>query len=282
VPWQQAAARHGLTLSFVKITPAGEIDLENLRAQLSPRTKIVSLSHCSNVLGTITPLALVKKILSEQGSDALLIADACQSVPHFPVSVADLGVDFLVFSSHKVYGPSGVGVLWGRAPLLEQLPPYQTGGDMVQTVTPTTATWQPVPGKFEAGTPNLEGVIGLGAAIRYLQTIGMENVAAHTAQLTSWLLAQFSELPEVTLLGQPHPESGIVSFTVTGIHPHDVAEMFAELNICIRAGHHCVAPLHAQLGIAASSRISIGLYTEQSDLEKAVEALKNCIQKFNV
>lgn len=280
VPWQQAAEKHGLVLKFTKLTENGELDLDHFRSLVTPNTRVVSVSHCSNVLGTITPIPLLKKILHEQGSDALLIIDAGQSVPHFPVSVTELGADFLVFSGHKVYAPSGTGVLWGRAALLEQLPPYQTGGDMVQTVSLEAATWQDVPGKFEAGTPNIEGVIGLGAAIDYLQTIGMENVSRMTEELMKMALEQFSTFPEVTLLSVPRLESGIIAFTVAEIHPHDLAEMLANQQVCIRAGHHCAAPLHSQLGVAASNRLSMGVYTTREDLEKFFEALRKSINFF--
>lgn len=280
VPWQQAAKKYRLILKFVRLTSSGELDLLHFSELINKRTKVVAVSHSSNVLGTIAPLPHLKKILREQGSDALFVIDACQSVPHFPVDVQESGADFLVFSGHKLYGPSGTGVLWGRAPLLAALPAYQTGGDMVQTVSSHEATWQEAPYKFEAGTPNIEGIIGLGAAIDYLQNIGMKKVSEHTASLTTMALEQFGGVPEIKLLSQPAPESGIVAFTVEGIHPHDLAELLAEQHVCIRAGHHCVAPLHAQLGISASNRLSIGIYNTEEDIEKFFVALKKSIQFF--
>lgn len=277
VPWQEAARRHGLHLIFLPLTETGEIDLQTLPALLSERTKAVALTHCSNVLGSITPIARVKKILDQQGSQALLIVDASQSIPHFPVNVQELGADFLVFSSHKLYGPSGVGVLWGREELLAQLPPYQTGGDMVQTVTTNGATWNPAPSLLEAGTPNIEGAIGLKAAVEFLQEIGMGQVGEHTKFLAQQALTGLKEITQVTIIGSPDPRSGIISFVVKGIHPHDIAELLGAQQICIRAGHHCAAPLHQHLEISASNRMSIGLYTTAQDIERFLAALKTII-----
>ncbi len=278
VPWQQI---QGVTITFVELTENGNIDIESFKNALTEHTRIISLSLCSNVLGTITPFAELKKIAVEQGSDAIFIADASQAAPHFPISVQDLGCDFLVFSGHKVYGPSGTGILWGRLPLLNNLPPYQTGGDMIRTVTRTSAEWNDVPWKFEAGTPNIEGVIGLGAALTYLMDAGMENVAEHTRKITTYALEKLSAIPELTLLSTPDVRSGIMSFTIKDIHPHDVAEALGEQGVCIRAGHHCAAPLHDTLGIPASNRISVGLYTEESDIDTCVEALQNTIKFFS-
>ena len=278
VPWQQIP---GVTIKFAELNQQGEIDLENLRGLITERTKVVSLSLCSNVLGTILPGQQVKKILTEQGSRALVIFDASQAAPHFPISVQELACDFLVFSGHKVYGPSGTGILWGRLPLLEDLPPYQTGGDMIKTVTREASTWNDVPWKFEAGTPNIEGMIGLGVALEYLMGIGMQNVQSHCEKIMTYALEKLGTIPQLHLLSTPGLSSGIISFTIDGIHPHDVAEALGEQHVCIRAGHHCAAPLHDTLGIPASNRISIGLYTTEADIDACISALSKTIAFFS-
>lgn len=280
VPWQLLAQEVGMQIRFINLTDSGEIDLEHFKTLITTKTQIVSLSHCSNVLGTITPLPSIKKILRQQGSQAFLIADLCQSTPHLPIAIQDLGCDFAVFSGHKLYAPSGTGVLWGRIELLESLPPYQTGGDMISTVSLESATWNDVPWKFEAGTPNIEGIIGLGAAITYIQEIGMENIQKHTSTLHSFAKSELEKIPELKILGNPQPESGIISFTIGGLHPHDVAELLAQKDICIRAGNHCAEPLHKLLGITASNRISIGIYTTKTDIELFLSALRELIANF--
>jgi len=278
VPWQQIP---DLALKFAPLNAQGEIDLEALRGLVSDKTKIVSLSLCSNVLGTTLDGSQVKKMLHEQGSDAYVIFDAAQAAPHFPISVTALGCDFLVFSGHKTYGPSGTGILWGRPPLLELLPPYQTGGDMIKTVTREHTTWNDIPWKFEAGTPNVEGIVGLGAALEYMQDIGLEVIQGHTEKLTRYALEAIQSVQQVQILGNPDPKSGIISFTLEGIHPHDVAETLGEQNVCIRAGQHCAAPLHDTLGITASNRISIGLYTTEADIDACIAALHKTLQLFH-
>ena len=281
VPWQQVAKAKKVSLLFTQLTKDGNIDLDHLERLLSKKTKIVSLSHCSNVLGTILSFPQVRKLFLKKGISPLLIADASQSIPHFSVSVKKLEVDFLVFSSHKLYGPSGVGVLWGREELLKALSPYQTGGDMIRTVTENAATWNELPWKFEAGTPNIEGVVGLGAAIDYLTTIGMDSICAHTQTITRTLFDALKAIPQITILGTPNLSSGIVSFNVGGIHPHDIAEIMNTNHLCIRAGNHCAAPLHAYLNITASCRISIGAYTTDSDIETCLTVLKELITDFS-
>jgi len=272
IPWQQIVQKYSVELRFLESDQEGNLHLENFQTLLDQNTAIVSLTHCSNVMGTVTPIALFKKMMQEQGSDAILIVDASQSVPHFSVSVQELDCDFLVFSGHKLYGPSGTGVLWGREELLAKLPPYQTGGDMVKTATLTSATWNDLPWKFEAGTPNIEGVIGLAAAINYIQEVGLAEISEHTQKLHTYAWNKLSEVPQITLLGKPDPTSGIISFTAN-LHPHDLAGLLGEKNICIRAGHHCAAPLHEKLGVVASNRISIGAYTTQEDIDAFLTAL---------
>ncbi|MBU6389559.1 aminotransferase class V-fold PLP-dependent enzyme, partial [Patescibacteria group bacterium] len=270
-----------LVVRYAKMTDGGEIDLENFRSLLSPATKIVSLSHCSNVFGRFIALSEIKKIMDEQGSAACLIADAAQSLPHLFPSVRDLGADFLVFSGHKVYGPSGIGVLWGREERLQTLPPYQTGGDMIRTVTLTGASWNALPWKFEAGTPNMEGAIGLAAALDYLVDQGTAAITDYTSHLSQTVRHSLEQIPSVRILGDPHPHSGIISFTVDGVHPHDLADLLGQKEICIRAGHHCAAPLHQQLGIPASNRISLGMYNTEADIDRFIAVLKSIITDFS-
>ncbi|MCC2631374.1 MAG: Cysteine desulfurase SufS [Patescibacteria group bacterium] len=281
VPWQQVATSKKIALKFAQVNEAGEIDLDHFESLLTEKTKLVSLSHCSNVLGTFLPSAEVKKRMDRQGSQALFLLDASQSAAHFQFTLSELGCDFLVCSGHKLYGPSGIGILWGRASLLSDLPPYQTGGDMIRTVSYQETTWNDIPWKFEAGTPNIEGAIGLAAALKYLQKHDMLWVEAHSEMLSNYAQKALKEIPEVKTLGKPHPASGIISFIVEGMHPHDVAELLNQRHICIRAGHHCAAPLHGKLGITASNRISFGLHNTEEDIDRFVEALKEIIQDFN-
>ena len=206
--------------------------------------------------------------------------DASQSIAHYPLSVQTLGCDFLVFSSHKLYGPSGVGVLWGRESLLSALPPYQTGGDMIKSVQIEETTWNELPWRFEAGTPNIEGVIGLGAAIDYLEEIGRENLLHHTSELVLEARDLLEDLPGVKIIGDPDPGSGILSFTVKNIHPHDIAGLLNEKEICIRAGLHCAEPLHTALNLTASNRISFGIYSNSKDISRFISALREIINDY--
>jgi len=274
IPWQQT----GLDLRFARTTKNGQIDLAHVVSLVDANTVLISLSHCSNVLGRLTPVATLKKMLQEQGSAPLLCLDAAQSLPHVQVSVQGLGIDFLVGSGHKLYGPSGIGFLWGRRELLEALPPYQTGGEMISQVSLEGATWNALPWKFEAGTPNIEGAVAFGAALEFLMEIGVENIATHTAALWKLARAELAKIDGLNLLGEPTPELGILSFTVEGVHPHDLAELLGHQNICIRAGHHCAAPLHKTLNISASSRISIGIYTTEEDILTCTTAIHQIIQ----
>ena len=278
VPWQILAQNQGIQLKFIRITPDGQINLQHLATLLDERTRLVSLTHCSNVLGTITNIQKAAELTHTH--KALLLVDASQSIAHYPISVQELGCDFLVFSGHKVYGPSGIGVLWGRENLLEKLPPYQTGGDMIKTVTPDHSTWNDLPWKFEAGTPNIEGAVGLGLALEYLRCVGMERIAEHTAELSRYALEEFEGYTELSVLGKPDSQSGIISFILPSIHAHDIANLLGEQEICIRAGHHCTAPLHAQLNLVASNRISFGLYSSLEDLDRFFTALNEVISAF--
>lgn len=280
LPWRVVAEQRNLKIVYLPLTKSAEIDINALPELITPKTKIISLTVCSNVLGTITPLTQIKKILTEQGSSAHLIIDAAQAAPHYTIDVQTWGADFIVFSGHKLYAPSGIGVLWGKKELLEALPPYQTGGQMIRDVTLATIDWADSPQRFEAGTQNLEGVVGLGAAIDYLTKIGMDKITEHTAGASRYVRKLLEEIPEMKLLNDPAEESGIVSFTVKGIHPHDLADLLGQRNICIRAGQHCTGPLHEVLGIEASCRISIGIYTSKAAIETSVATIKEIIQDF--
>lgn len=281
VPWQQIAKRQGLALRFAEVNEEGRLNLEHLTTLIDDQTVAVSVTHCSNVLGTITPAHAIKKILQKQGSTAHVILDASQSIPHFPLTVRDLGCDFLVFSGHKLYAPSGTGVLWGREALLEVLPPYQTGGDMIRTVSLNESTWNDLPWKFEAGTPNIEGIIGLGAAIQYLTLQEMSRISQHTAEVSHYLQRELQHISQITILGTPDPQSGIVSFTTNNLHPHDLATLLGEQNICIRAGHHCAAPLHQRFAIPASSRVSLGIYSTKADIDYFLTSLTKLIKEVD-
>jgi cysteine desulfurase/selenocysteine lyase len=269
IPWQQTGAE----LRFAKIMETGEIDLEDLAAKIDGNTTVVSIIHCSNVTGAVTPIAQVKEIIGRQGSQALLVVDAAQSIPHFPVDVQALNCDFLAFSSHKAYGPTGIGVLWGRRELLEALPPYQTGGNMIRSASLSEATWNDIPWKYEAGTPNIEGAIGLAAALEWLSSQDLERLERLAHYLSKRAL-------ELDVIGEPDPRSGLLSFTVNDIHPHDLAELLGQRGICIRAGHHCTAPLHAKLGLAASNRISLGLYNDEADIDRCLAAIQEIRQEI--
>ncbi|MFH0804594.1 MAG: cysteine desulfurase [Patescibacteria group bacterium] len=284
VPWQMLAAERRATLTFIPVTPEGRLDLDQLDGLLSKQVKLVALTHMSNVLGTVNPVKEIIRQVRKKLPGVPVLVDGAQSVPHFPVNVQKLDADFYVFSSHKMLGPAGVGVLYGRAELLEAMPPFLFGGDMIAQVTLQGATWNDLPWKFEAGTPNIAGTIGFGAAIDYLQRVGMDRVFAHEQDLTALALKELLAIPGVTILG-PHEvrdRGGAVAFTVEGIHPHDLASIFDEQGIAVRAGHHCAQPLHQKFGIEASTRASFYLYSTESDVRALADGLRQAKQVFNV
>jgi len=272
IPWQQLAARTGAELKWFEITPEGRLDLSNIDSIISEGTKVVSLTHQSNVLGTINPLEAIVKRAHEVG--AVVVLDACQSVPHMPVNVAELGVDFLAFSGHKAVGPTGVGVLWSS--LLNDLPPFLFGGSMIETVTMTSATWAPAPRKFEAGVPNMAQAVGLGAAIDYLTSLGMDKVFQHEVELTGYLLNGLLEIPELSIVGPTTTQSrgGSVSFTVGQIHPHDLGQFLDSQGVAVRTGHHCAWPLTRKLGVPATTRASLYFYNDESDCDALFAAIR--------
>jgi cysteine desulfurase/selenocysteine lyase len=272
IPWQQLAARTGAELKWFEVTPDGRLDLSNIDAIITEGTKVVSMTHQSNVLGTINPLEAIVKRAHEVG--AVVVLDACQSVPHMPINVTELGVDFLAFSGHKAVGPTGVGVLWSS--LLNDLPPYLFGGSMIETVTMTSATWAPAPRKFEAGVPNMAQAVGLGAAIDYLTSLGMDKVFQHEVELTGYLLNGLMEIPELSIVGPTTTQSrgGSVSFTVGQIHPHDLGQFLDSQGVAVRTGHHCAWPLTRKLGVPATTRASLYLYNDESDCDALFAAIR--------
>lgn len=278
IPWQQLAARTGAELKWFEVTPEGRLDLSNIDAIITEGTKVVALTHQSNVLGTINPLDAIVKRAREVG--AVVVLDACQSVPHMPIDVTDLGVDFLAFSGHKAVGPTGVGVLWGS--LLNELPPFLFGGSMIETVTMTSATWAPAPRKFEAGVPNMAQAVGLGAAIDYLSAIGMDKVFQHEVELTGYLLKGLLDIPELSIVGPTTTQSrgGSVSFTVGQIHPHDLGQYLDSKGVAVRTGHHCAWPLTRKLGVPATTRASLYLYNDESDCDALFAAIRGAQRYF--
>jgi cysteine desulfurase/selenocysteine lyase len=274
VPWQMLCRERGATLRYLEVDDRGELSLEQLDSELARGdVRLVAFSHVSNVLGTIVPVAEMTARIRTAG--ALSLVDGAQAVPHMPVDVDAIGADFYVWTGHKALGPTGVGVLHGRAELMEAMEPFMTGGDMISSVDFQTATWNELPYKFEAGTPPIAEAVGLGAAVDYLSTLGMDRVRAHEQALTAYMLERLAEVPGLRVVGPPEPErrGGLASFTVQGIHPHDVAELAGRGGVCIRAGHHCAQPLMRCLGVGATARASVGVYNEPSDIDALVEAL---------
>jgi len=272
IPWQQLAARTGAELKWFEVTPEGRLDLSNIETIISEGTKVVSLTHQSNVLGTINPLEAIVKRAHEVG--AVVVLDACQSVPHMPIDVTELGVDFLAFSGHKAVGPTGVGVVWSSQ--LNELPPFLFGGSMIETVTMTSATWAPAPRKFEAGVPNMAQAVGLGAAIDYLTALGMDKVFEHEVALTGYLLNGLMEIPDLAIVGPTTTQArgGSVSFTVGHIHPHDLGQYLDSQGVAVRTGHHCAWPLTRKLGVPATTRASLYLYNDESDCDALFAAIR--------
>lgn len=280
IPWQQLAKRTGAVLKWFEVNTDGRLDLSNIEGVITARTKIVALTHQSNVLGTIIPLSELVKRAHDVG--AVFILDACQSVPHMPVNVADLDIDFLVFSGHKAVGPTGVGVLWGRASLLAELPPFLFGGSMIESVTMTEATWAPAPRKFEPGVPNMAQIVGLGVALDYLTNIGMEKIHNHEIALTDYAISKLLEVEELRIIGPSDMKlrGGAVSFTLGAIHPHDLGQFLDNSGIAVRTGHHCAWPLTRKMGVAATTRASFYLYNAPEDIDALVEAVRDAQKYF--
>ncbi len=280
VPWQLLARRRGARLRYAGITPDGRLNLDEVRSLIGPRTRLVAVTQMSNVLGTINPVAEIAEIAHRAG--ALVLVDGAQSVPHLPVDVGELGIDFLAFSAHKMFGPTGVGVLWARAELLEAMPPFLGGGDMIAVVRPEESTWAELPHKFEAGTPNVADVVAFGEAIAYLEELGMAAIRAHEQELTALAMERLRRVDGVRIFGPEEPEArgGVVSFAMEAAHPHDVATIADGFGVAIRAGHHCAQILMRTLGVAATSRASFSVYNGVDDIEALVEALEGVNRVF--
>jgi cysteine desulfurase/selenocysteine lyase len=280
VPWQMLAMKKGAKFRVCELTPDGRIDLEFLSGLLNERTKVVAFNHVSNALGTINPIAEIVRLAREK-TDAIVVCDGAQSAPHFPVSFDSLGVDFYAFSGHKMLGPMGIGGLIGKRELLEQMPPYQTGGDMIEFVYDDRTTWNVLPHKFEAGTPNAANAVGLAAAVEYLDQIGMNRVRSHERALMSAAQTRLSAIEGLRIYGPPADErSGVVSFTMADVHPHDLATILDGEGVCIRAGHHCAQPLMRRLGVVATARASVYIYNDESDIDALVAGIMKAKEIF--
>ena len=278
VPWQMAAQRTGATLKYLSIKKTGDLDISNPEKYFTSNTKIVSLAHMSNVLGTINPIKKLSEKAHQVG--AIMIVDGAQGASHMPVDVKELGCDFYAFSGHKMLGPTGIGVLWGKTEYLEEMDPFMGGGEMINTVTMESSTWNEIPYKFEAGTPNFAQAVGLGAAIDYLQNIGMNNIATHEQMLIKYALGKLNQIDGLRIHGSAKDRGGVISFNMDGIHPHDLAQFLNEDNIAIRVGHHCAQPLLKALGETATARMSFYIYNDESDVDKFCESLETIKNYF--
>ena len=273
VPWQLIAQEKNATLRFIPLTEDYQLDLTKLNGLLNERTRMVAFAHASNVLGTITPVRQIVDVAHAFG--AVTLVDGAQGVPHFPVDMQALGCDFYAFSSHKMCGPTGIGVLWGRRELLEAMPPFLGGGEMIRRVELESSEWNALPHKFEAGTPAIAEAIGLGAAVDYLSGLGMDAVCVHEKEITAYAMDRLAEVPGLTVYGPSDLKvrGGVASFSLDGLHPHDVATILDSEGVAVRAGHHCAMPLHKILNVSATTRASFYVYTVPEEIDKLVEAL---------
>ena len=280
VPWQLLVQERDGDLEFIPISDEGELRLDVFEVLLALGPKIVAVSHVSNTLGTINPIKKIVEMAHEAG--ALVLVDGAQAVPHIPVDVQDLGADFYAFSGHKMLGPTGSGALWARRELLEAMPPFLAGGEKIREVHLRRSSWNEIPWKFEAGTPDIAAAIGLGAAAEYLMALGMENVREHERTLTAYAMDRFrAEHPSLTLYGPPADRrGGVISFNFPQIHPHDVAQILDRYGICVRAGHHCTMPLHERLDVAATARASFGVYSTREDVDALMAGLHEVQRVF--
>lgn len=280
VTWQQVALATGARFRICELTPDGHIDLDMLASMLGPRTRVVAFGHVSNALGTVNPVAQIAAMVRDR-CDATIVCDGAQGAPHIRVGFDKLGVDAYAFSGHKMGGPMGLGGLVAKRELLESIPPYQFGGDMIEFVHDETTTWAPLPHKFEAGTPNSAGAVGLAAAVEYLDAIGMENVQAHEQKLVALAQKRLEELGDVTIYGPPPAQrSGVISFNVADVHAHDLATILDSTGVCIRSGHHCTQPLMRRLGVSSTARASFYVYNDESDVDALVAGVKQAMAMF--
>jgi len=282
VPWQQLATRAGAEIDWVGVTEDGSLDLDAYAAALERGPKVVAVTHVSNVLGTLNPLAKISHLAHDAG--ALVVADGAQAAPKLPVDVRELGVDFYALTGHKAYAPTGIGVLWGRLEILREMEPFLGGGSMIRKVTTEGTTWADVPARFEAGTPAISQAIGLAAALRWLDGIGMDHVTAHEREVTAYAIERLSEVPGLTIFGPPaSPDRvGPVSFELDGVHAHDVSEILDRHGVAVRAGHHCAQPLMERLGVAATARASFGIYTTPEEIDRLIEGLLDARRVFEL
>ena len=280
VPWQLLRDERGIVLRFIPMLPDGTLDLEAARRLITDRTRLLAMTQMSNALGTILPVRELAALAHEHG--ALVLVDGAQSVPHLPVDVQELGADFLAFSAHKMLGPTGVGVLWGRMAVLETMQPFLGGGDMILTVSLEQSTWNEIPLKFEAGTPNIAGVVAFGAAIEYLGRFGMAAIRRHEVEIVGYAMRRVGDIPGVTLFGPPDPEQrgGVLSFDLEGVHPHDVGQVLDSHGVAIRAGHHCAQPVMAKLEVPATARASFYLYNTAAEVDVLATAIEEAAKFF--
>jgi cysteine desulfurase/selenocysteine lyase len=278
VPWQLVAGQTGAVVRAVPITDAGEVDLGAYRRMLGPKTRIVGIVHISNALGTINPVADMTRLAHEVG--AIVLVDGAQAAPHLPIDVQALGCDFYACSGHKIFGPTGVGLLWGRAALLDAMPPWQGGGDMIHTVSFAGTTFAPLPAKFEAGTPAIAEVIGLGAALRYLKGVGFEAIGAWEQELLTRATERVREVPGVRLIGTARAKAGVLSFTLEGVHPHDLGTILDADGVAIRAGHHCAQPVMERFGVHATARASFAFYNTFDEIDMLVRGIHRAREVF--
>jgi cysteine desulfurase/selenocysteine lyase len=279
VPWQMLRQQLGIVLKVIPVTALGEVHISDVENAINTRTKLISIAHVSNVLGTILP---VKDIISlAHSKNIITLIDGCQAICHMPVDVQDIDADFYVFSGHKLYGPTGIGVLYGKRSILSSMPPYQGGGDMISSVTFDETTYKEPPHRFEAGTPAIAEAIGLGAALDYLRTIGLTRIARHEANLLDYATKKLTNINSVKIVGLSEKKSGIISFVMEGIHPHDLGTILDRQGVAIRAGHHCAQPLMDHLGLTATARVSFGLYNSLQDIDSLGDALLKAREIFS-
>jgi cysteine desulfurase/selenocysteine lyase len=278
VPWQMLCAEKNATLRIIPVNDAGELSIDEYERMLNPRVKLVAVGHASNALGTINPVK--RMVAAAHANGSLILIDGAQGMPHLRVDVQDIGCDFYAFSGHKVYGPTGIGVLYGREALLDAMPPWQGGGDMILSVSYEKTTYNALPYKFEAGTPNIEGVVGLAAALDYIGSIGLENVAAYEHELEQYATKRLLELPGLRLIGTAREKAAVISFVLESVHPHDIGTILDQEGIAIRTGHHCAQPLMLRFNVPATGRASFGLYNTKEEADLLVEGLQKVIEVF--
>ena len=278
VPWQQLCAERGARLRVAPISDDGELELDGCESLLGRRTKLIAAAHVSNAIGTRLPVKKLAGLAQARGIPLLL--DGAQAAPRFPVNVRELGADFYAVSGHKLYGPTGIGALYARAELLESMPPWQTGGGMIEQVSFERSSFAPAPMRFEAGTPDIAGAVGLAAAVDYLQGVGLARIEQHEAALLAEAVLQLGEIPGLRIIAGGEQQTGVLSFVLDGVHPHDVGAVLDAEGVAIRAGHHCAQPLMKRLGVTATARVSFGLYNTSEDIERLAAALRRCIEIF--